>query len=354
MRKQIGATVLAMAMACSLMAGCSSGTESTTAAAAPASTEAAKEDAAKDEAAKDEAKEPAAEAEKSDDGGSGKKYVIGLAMNTQTNPFFVDVKDGVQKAADEHGIELYITDAQDDPTIQMKDVENLITKKPDAIIIDTCDSDAIVSSIEACNEAGIPVFTMDREANGGEVISHIGYDAIKSGRMAGQYLVDTLGGKGKIVEIQGIMGTNVAQNRSQGFNEIMKENPDMEIVACQVADFDRAKGMSVMENILQANPEIDGLYAANDEMLLGALEAMEAAGRTDEIVKIGCDAIDDTLDAMKSGKVDATIAEPPFFLGKAILNTAYDYLEGKTVEPYVILDNQLVTQDTVDTLVTKE
>lgn len=349
MRKQIGATVLAIAMACSLMAGCSSGTESTTAVAAPASTEAAKEDAAKDEA-----KEPAAEAEKSDDGGSGKKYVIGLAMNTQTNPFFVDVKDGVQKAADEHGIELYITDAQDDPTIQMKDVENLITKKPDAIIIDTCDSDAIVSSIEACNEAGIPVFTMDREANGGEVISHIGYDAIKSGRMAGQYLVDTLGGKGKIVEIQGIMGTNVAQNRSQGFNEIMKENPDMEIVACQVADFDRAKGMSVMENILQANPEIDGLYAANDEMLLGALEAMEAAGRTDEIVKIGCDAIDDTLDAMKSGKVDATIAEPPFFLGKAILNTAYDYLEGKTVEPYVILDNQLVTQDTVDTLVTKE
>ena len=121
-----------------------------------------------------------------------------------------------------------------------------------------------------------------------------------------------------------------------------------------VADFDRAKGMSVMENILQANPEIDGLYAANDEMLLGALEAMEAAGRTDEIVKIGCDAIDDTLDAMKAGKVDATIAEPPFFLGKAILNTAYDYLEGKQVEPYVILDNQLVTQDTVDSLVTKE
>ena len=195
---------------------------------------------------------------------------------------------------------------------------------------------------------------MDRESNGGEVVSHIGYDAIKSGTMAGQYLVDTLGGKGKIVEIQGIMGTNVAQNRSQGFNDVMKANPDMEIVACQVADFDRAKGMSVMENILQANPEIDGLYAANDEMLLGALEAMEAAGRTDEIVKIGCDAIDDTLEAMKAGKVDATIAEPPFFLGKAILNTAYDYLEGKEVEPYVILENQLVTQENVDSLVTKE
>lgn len=344
MKKRIGAVVLAMTMACTMFAGCNSGSNSasTTAAQAEATTAAAGEDKAED---------------KADDAGqesSGKGYVIGLAMNTQTNPFFVDVKDGVQKAADEHGIELYITDAQDDPTIQMKDVENLITKQPDAIIIDTCDSDAIVSSIEACNEAGIPVFTMDRESNGGEVISHIGYDAVKSGRLAGQYLVDTLGGSGKIVELQGIMGTNVAQNRSQGFNEVIKDNPDMEIVACQVADFDRAKAMSVMENILQANPEIDGVYAANDEMLLGALEAMEAAGRTGDIVKIGCDAIDDTLEAMRAGKVEATIAEPPFFLGKAILNTAFDYLEGKDVDPYVILDNQVVTQDTVDSLVTKE
>ena len=283
-----------------------------------------------------------------------KKYVVGLAMNTQTNPFFVDVKDGVQKAADELGVELYITDAQDDPAIQMKDVENLITKKPDCIIIDTCDSDAIVSSIEACNEAGIPVLTMDREASGGDVVSHIGYDAIKSGKLAGQYLVDTLGGKGNIVEIQGIMGTNVAQNRSKGFNEVISQNPDMKIVACQVADFDRAKGMSVMENILQANDHIDGLYAANDEMLLGALEAVEAAGRLDEITMIGCDAIDDTIEAIKAGKVEATIAEPPFFLGKAIMNSAYDYLQGKKVESYVILDNKLVTKDNVNELVTKE
>lgn len=294
--------------------------------------------------------------EETNETSEGKKdgYVIGLSMNTQTNPFFVDVKDGVQKAADEHGIELHVTDAQNDPTIQMKDIENLITKKPDAIIIDPCDSDAIVASVEACNAAGIPVFTMDRESKGGEVIAHIGYDAIKSGKIAGQYLADTLGGKGKIVELQGIMGTNVAQDRSAGFNEIISANPDMKIVATQVADFDRAKAMSVMENILQANKEIDGLYAANDEMLLGALEAIEAAGRSKEIVKIGCDAIDDTIEALKAGRVEATIAEPPFFLGKAILNTAFDYINGKSVEKYVILDNSLVTQENVDSLVTKE
>ena len=344
MRKRLGAAFMAMAMVCAGLTACSSGSSTN----APAETKAETKAEEKAEESKDEAKTEDG-AEKKDCG-----YVIGLAMNTQTNPFFVDVKDGVQKAADEHGIELYITDAQDDPTIQMKDVENLITKNPDAIIIDTCDSDAIVSSIEACNEAGIPVFTMDREANGGDVVSHIGYDAIKSGKLAGQFLVDSLGGKGKIVELQGIMGTNVAQQRSEGFNSVIAENPDMEIVACQVADFDRAKAMSVMENILQANPEIDGLYAANDEMLLGALEAMDAAGRTESIVKVGCDAIDDTLEAIKGKRVEATIAEPPFFLGKASLNTADDYLEGKEVEAHVVLDNQLVPQENVDTLVTKE
>ncbi len=338
MKKRIAATVMAGLIVFSL-AGCSTETAPETA-----------KETTQTEAAAAKSEESTAKT----DAGSKKKYVIGLAMNTQTNPFFVDVKDGVQKAADELGVELYITDAQDDPAIQMKDVENLITKKPDCIIIDTCDSDAIVSSIEDCNKAGIPVLTMDREASGGEVVSHIGYDAIKSGKLAGQYLADTLGGKGNIVELQGIMGTNVAQNRSKGFNEIISQHPDMKIVACQVADFDRAKGMSVMENILQANDHIDGLYAANDEMLLGALEAIEAAGRLDEITMIGCDAIDDTIEAIKVGKVEATIAEPPFFLGKAILKTAYDYLEGKSVEKYVILDNELVTSENVDGLVTKE
>ena len=322
MKKRIIATMLSLAVAATMLIGCG---------------------------ASDEVSNPGTSTENEKEG-----YTIGLAMNTQTNPFFVTVTEGVQAAAAEHGIELIITDAQDDPTIQQKDIENLIVKKPDAIIIDTCDSDAIVSSIEACNEAGIPVFTMDREANGGEVIAHIGFDAIKSGKLAGQFLVDSLNGKGKIVEIQGTLGTNVAQNRSEGFNIIMKENPGMEIVACQTANFDRATGMSVMENILQANPQIDGLYCANDEMLLGALEAIEAAGRLDEIVMCGCDALDETIQAIKDGRVEATIAEPPFFLGKAILNCAFDYLNGEEVEAYVILDNQLVTSENVAELKTRD
>lgn len=289
--------------------------------------------------------------------GTGDKEVkIGLSMNTLNNPFFVDVKDGVQKAADENNVKLTITDAQNDPSKQVQDVENLITQNPDAIIIDPTDSDAIVAAIEACNDANIPVITMDRKANGGEVVAHIGFDAIKSGNIAGDFIVEAVKDldDAKVVEIQGIMGTNVAQDRSKGFNQAIEKASNITKVATQAADFDRAKALDVMENILQANPEIDAVYAANDEMGLGALAAIEAAGRLDDIVIISCDAIDPAIEAIKEEKLNASIAEPPFFLGKAGLETALKHLAGEEVEKEVILDSTLVTLDNVDSIVTKE
>jgi len=282
------------------------------------------------------------------------KVTIGLSMNTLNNPFFVDVVEGAKKAAKENDIELIVTDAQNQAIKQLKDVENMIQKKVDLLILDPSDSDAIIAAIETANEKNIPVLTIDRKSNGGEVIAHIGFDAINSGQIAGEYLVDKLNKKGKIVEIMGIMGTNVAQERSQGFNQIMKKHEGFEIVAQQSANFDRAKAMEVMENILQANSEIDGIYAANDEMALGALEAIEAANRLDEIVLIGCDAIDTTLEKIKEGKIEATIAEPPFFLGKNAIETALKVLNNESVEKSVILDSNLVTIENVDEIVTKE
>lgn len=279
---------------------------------------------------------------------------VGLSMNTLNNPFFVDVVEGAKKAAEERGIELVVTDAQNQPSKQLEDVENMLQKGLDLLILDPSDSDAVIAAVESANDMNVPVLTIDRKSNGGEVVAHIGFDAIHSGNIAGQYLVDQLDGKGKIVEIMGIMGTNVAQDRSKGFNQIMEENAGFEIVAQQAADFDRAKAMEVMENILQANPEIDGIYAANDEMALGALEAIEAAGRLDEITLIGCDAIDPSLEKIREGKLEATIAEPPFFLGKNAVFTALDVLAGTEVEADVILDSNLVTSENVDTIVTKE
>lgn len=286
-------------------------------------------------------------------GGQAKTLKVGLSMNTLNNPFFVAVKEGAEAEAKEQGIQLVVTDAQNNPGQQLADVENLLQQNLDVLIIDPADSDAIVEAVKKANDANVPVFTIDRQSNGGEVITHIGFDAIKSGNIAGDFLAKALNGKGKIVEIQGIMGTNVAQDRSKGFNEAIAKHPDMEIIAQQAADFDRGKAMSVMENILQANPHIDGVYAANDEMALGALAAIEAAGRLDEIILIGCDAIDPALEAIKSGKMEATIAEPPFFLGREAIKTVQKIVNKEPVEKQVILDSNLVTKDNVNDIKTR-
>lgn len=283
-----------------------------------------------------------------------KKITIGLSMNTLNNPFFVTVVEGARAKAKEMNIHLVVTDAQNDPGKEITNIENLILQNVDVLILDPSDSDAIVPSVEAANDAGIPVVTIDRKSNGGQVITHIGFDAIKSGRIAGQFLVDTLGGSGKIVELVGIMGTSVAQDRSKGFNEIMKKNPQMKIVARQTANFDRGQAMSVMEDILQAQPKIDGIYAANDEMAMGALAAIEAAGRLDEIVLIGCDAIDPAMEAIRTGKMEATIAEPPFFLGKAAIETAVGVYNGQSYEKEVVLENKLVTPKNIDQIKTRD
>ncbi|MCL6573911.1 MAG: substrate-binding domain-containing protein, partial [Bacillus sp. (in: Bacteria)] len=212
------------------------------------------------------------------------KLKVGLSMNTLNNPFFVAVKEGAEAQAKEDKVDLVITDAQNDPGKQLSDVENLLQQDIDILIIDPTDSDAIAQAVIKANEADIPVFTIDRNSNGGEVITHIGFNALKSGNIAGNFLKDALGGEGNIVEIQGILGTNVGQFRSEGFNEIISANPGFKIVAKQAANFDRGEAMKVMEDILQANPKIDGVYAANDEMALGALEAIKASGRLKDIV----------------------------------------------------------------------
>jgi ribose transport system substrate-binding protein len=278
---------------------------------------------------------------------------VGLSMNTLNNPFFVAVKEGAEAQAKEKGVELVVTDAQNDPSKQLADVENLLEQNIDVLIIDPADSDAIAEAVRKANDAKIPVFTIDRQSNGGKVVTHIGFDAIKSGKIAGNFLKNALHGKGKIVEIQGILGTNVAQLRSKGFNEVMKQTPGFEVVARQAANFDRGQALKVMEDILQAHPDIDGVYAANDEMALGALAAIEAAGRLDKIVVIGCDAIDPALEAIRQGKLEATIAEPPFFLGKEAINTALKISKGEKVEKEVILKSTLVTRENIDQVKTK-
>ena len=269
---------------------------------------------------------------------------IGLSLSTLNNPFFVTLKEGAEDAASAAGVTLVVVDSQDDPATEAANIEDLIQQGVDVILVNPTDADAIVPSIEKANEAGIPVFTIDRGANGGEIVSHIASDNVAGGRMAGEFLCEALGGEGKVVELEGIAGTSAARDRGQGFNDYMSENcPGVEIIARQTANFNRAEGLTVFENILQAEPEIDGVFAHNDEMILGAIEAAEAAGRTG-ITFVGFDAVDDAVAAVEEGTLAATIAQQPSEMGRLGVEQALVYLNGETVEAYIPVDLALVTQ----------
>ncbi len=269
------------------------------------------------------------------------KYTIGFVVSTQTNPFFVTLKQGAEDKAKELGVELIVLDSQDDPSKELANMEDLITKNVDLIIVNPTDSDAIVNSIIAANEAGIPVITVDRASNGGEVLAHVASDNIEGGKMAGEYIIEQLKGKGKVVELEGIAGTSAARERGEGFNQTI-EKSDIEVVARQTADFDRVKGLEVMENILQSQPEIDAVFAHNDEMALGALEAIKASKR--DILVVGFDATDDAVASIEAGDMAATVAQQPELMGKIAVETAVKALKGEKVDSNIPVELKLITK----------
>jgi len=269
---------------------------------------------------------------------------IGLAISTLNNPFFVDLRDGALEEAKKAGLGITVADAQNDPNRQLSQVENFIQQGVNIILVNPCDSAAIVSAIKAANRAKIPVITVDRGADGGEVICHIASDNVQGGQMAGEYLAKLIGYKGKVVEIQGIPGASAARDRGKGFNEVMKKYPNIKIVARQEAGFDRAKGMTVMENILQAQPDIDGVFCHNDEMALGALRAIEAAGRLSAIKIVGFDATDDAIKAVQDGKLVATVAQKPRAMGSMAVTVAKRVLDGAKVDAFIPVPLELVAK----------
>ncbi len=275
--------------------------------------------------------------------GFSAKYVIGLSLSTLNNPFFVALRNGALDMAKKLDIKLIVVDAQDNPAKQLNDIEDLIEQKVDLIIVNPCDSDAVVSAVESANEAHIPVITVDRAANGGKVIVHIASDNVAGGRMAAQFIVKALNGKGKVVELVGIPGTSAARDRGKGFEEEIAKYPGIKLVAKQTANFNRAEGLSVMENILEAHPDIDAVFAQNDEMALGAIEAIKAAGKLDKIIVVGFDAIPDAVEAVKRGEMAATIAQQPYKMGELAVLKAFEYLETGTI--YIPVELKLVTKE---------
>lgn len=269
------------------------------------------------------------------------KLKIGLALSTLNNPFFVDLRDGAVAAAKAAGATLIVNDAQNDPNTQLSGIEDFIQQKVDVIIINPTDSDAVVPAVLRANQAKIPVITVDRSASRGTVVCHIASDNVAGGRMAGELIAQLLKGKGQVVELEGIPGTSAARDRGQGFHEAIQKYPGIQVVARQPAGFDRAQGMSVMENILQAQPKIDAVFAHNDEMALGAMTAIEAAGRKG-IKIVGFDGTDDAIRAVSAGRMVATIAQQPYEMGRLAVEMAVKVVGKQPVPKFVPVPLKLI------------
>jgi ribose transport system substrate-binding protein len=278
---------------------------------------------------------------------AGGGTTIGFAISSFDNDFFVTLSDGAEAAAGDAGVELIVSDAGGDAATQASQVEDFITQEVDVIMLNPVDSDAIVASVEAANEAGIPVITVDRGATGGEVVSHIASDNVAGGRQAGEFLFEQIGGEGTVLELEGVAGTSAARDRGAGFQEALDAASGIERLAKQTANFARDEGLTVAQNLLQAHPDADGLFAHNDDMALGAVEAAAAAGR-DDLVIVGFDAAPDALQAIKDGTMAGTIAQQPDLMGRLAVETAVKVANGEDVEASIPVEITLVTADNVD------
>jgi ribose transport system substrate-binding protein len=265
---------------------------------------------------------------------------IGVSLSTLNNPFFVAIKTGVMNAANKEHMQVKIADAQNDSAKQNNDVEDLIQQGVDILLINPVDSDAISSAILLANQTGIPVITIDRSATKGNVVTFIASNNVEGGKMAAQFIITKLGKKAIVAELQGIPGASATRERGQGFHLIADK--ELNVVASQSADFDRAKGLTVAENILQAHDNIQAIFAQNDEMALGAYEAAKSAGKN--IIIVGFDGSQDGLKSVKEGQLSATVAQQPELIGEKAIAVSKDIANKKAISPQIPVALQLISR----------
>lgn len=280
-----------------------------------------------------------------EDSAAGAKSVT-LALSTQTNPFFVELRDGAQEKADELGIKLDIQDAGDDASTQTNQLKNAETNGAGVVIVNPVDSDAVGTAVQSLNSAGIPVIAVDRSATTGEVSSFVASDNVAGGKQAADALAKAIGEEGEILVLQGIAGSSASRDRGQGFKEGIAAYPNIKVVGEQTAKFDRTEGLNVTTNLLQAHPNVKAIFAENDEMALGAIEALGAKAGKD--VKVfGFDGTADGLAAIKEGTLTGSIAQQPDELGAKAVEQAKALLDGQAAEAEVSVEVVTVTSDNI-------
>jgi len=269
------------------------------------------------------------------------KDTLALVVSTLNNPFFVSMKEGAENKANQLGYKLIVLDSQNDPSKELANVEDLIVRGVKAILINPTDSDAVSNAIRVANQAKIPVLTLDRGANRGEVVTHIASDNVAGGEMAGKFISEKIGMNARVIQLEGIAGTSAARERGKGFMKAVKSEK-MDLLASQPADFDRTKGLNVMENMLASKPNTQAVFAQNDEMALGAVRAVQASGK--DILIVGFDGTEDGIAAVKRGLLGATIAQQPALIGEIGVASAVKLLKGEAVDKNIPVPLMMVVK----------
>lgn len=287
---------------------------------------------------------PSGPSNSSNDGSSaaGGTGSVGLAISTMNNPFFVTLSEGAEAKAKELGVTLIVADAGDDSAKQTNDIEDLVSRGIKVLIVNPVDSDAVAPAVESAISKGVKVISVDRVVNGVDVDCSIASDNVAGAKLAAEYLVELAGEGAKCVELEGVNGASATIDRGQGFHEVADSK--LNVVASQTANFNRAEGMTVMENLLQAHPDVKCVFAHNDEMALGAVEAVGSK----DIVIAGFDATDDAVAAVREGRMAATVAQKPDLMGATAVEMAQKLMAGESVEKVLPVEVGLITKDNVD------
>lgn len=281
--------------------------------------------------------------------GGEQKGTVGVSLLTMANPFFKVVGDNMQSEGQKMGYDVNITAGEMDPARQKDQVNDFIVKKVSAIVLSPVDSRSIGTSIKAANEAGIPVFTadiasMDPEA---KVVSHVATDNYGGGKLAGQAMVEALNGQGEVAIITHPEVESVIQ-RARGFKEVVSQSPGIKIVAELPGKGERDTSYATTQDILQSHPSLDGIFAINDPSALGAVAAIEKAGKSGKIKVIGFDGMPEAKQAVKDGTIYADVVQYPDKIGQMTLQAIGKYMAGETVPPQTLIPAGLYTKVDAD------
>jgi ribose transport system substrate-binding protein len=278
------------------------------------------------------------------------KLTIGVSLLTRTHPFYQDLEAGLKEAADQYGYSLIITAGEFDVAKQKDQIQDFIVRKVDAIIVSPCDSKSIGTAIKAANDAGIPVFTADIAclAEGVKIVSHVASDNIAGGKLAAQAISKALNGTGEVAIIDHPEVESVIQ-RVKGFEEELAANsPGIQVVAKLSGHGVKDQAFRTAEDILQSHPDLDAFFGINDDSALGALAAVEKAGKAGQVKIIGFDAVPEAREAIKAGKIYADVIQKPREIGRTTIETIKTYISGGTIASSVLIPCGLFTQqDTI-------